>query len=195
MIVVGLILAIILLIVLSPIKAFVSVSDGAFLKIKFLSFTVYSYDSKVEPKTKKQVEKKEKEKTDIKTTLAKITNTTNNYDKLITLINMLKSILSKFQKLLKHTVVKDFKFNITVAREDAADTAIKYGKVCSLVYPIATLFGKCVNFKPEDISVYSDFSGADTNFNLEFLVKLRVIYLLGFAVSSVFDILKLRMGA
>lgn len=195
MIVVGLILAIILLIVLSPIKAFVSVSDGAFIKIKFLSFTVYSYDSNVEKEANKQVEKQEKEKTDIKTTLTKITNTTNNYDKIITLVNMLKSILSKFKKLLKHTVVKSFKFNITVAGEDAADTAIKYGKVCSLVYPIATLFGECVNFKPEDISVYSDFSGADTNFNLEFLVKLRVIYLLGFVVSSVFNILKLRMGA
>lgn len=107
---------------------------------------------------------------------------------------MLKSILSKFAKLLKHTVVEKFNFNITVAGNDAADTAIKYGNVCSIVYPLSTLLSKCVNFKPENISVYSNFNDNNTNFNLSFLISVRVIYLISFAVSSAFDIIKLRIG-
>jgi hypothetical protein len=107
---------------------------------------------------------------------------------------MLKSILSKFAKLLKHTQVKKFNFNITVAGNDAADTAIKYGNVCSIVYPLSTLLSKCVNFKPENISVYSNFNDNNTNFNLSFLISVRVIYLVSFAVSSAFDIIKLRIG-
>lgn len=190
LVIVGIILAIICFIVLSPIKIYVSASDTFLVKIKLLFLNLYTFDSSVEEKTKKDI----KEKNDIKSTIGKITNQNDNYDKLIMLIKMLKSTLSKFAKLLKHTIVKKFNFNITVSGNDAADTAIKYGNVCSVVYPLSTLLSKCVNFKPENISVYSNFNDNNTNFNLSFIITVKIIYLIGFAVSSIFDIIKLRIG-
>lgn len=190
LVIVGIILAIIFLIVLSPIKIYVSASDTFLVKIRLLFLNLYTFDSSVEKKTEKDI----KEKDNIKSTIGKITNQNDNYNKIVILIKMLKSILSKFAKLLKHTVVEKFNFNITVAGNDAADTAIKYGNVCSIVYPLSTLLSKCVNFKPENISVYSNFNDNNTNFNLSFLISVRVIYLISFAVSSVLDIIKLRIG-
>lgn len=190
LVIVGIILAIIFLIVLSPIKIYVSASDTILVKIRLLFLNLYTFDSSVEKKTEKDI----KEKDDIKSTIGKITNQDDNYNKIVILIKMLKSILSKFAKLLKHTVVEKFNFNITVAGNDAADTAIKYGNVCSIVYPLSTLLSKCVNFKPENISVYSNFNDNNTNFNLSFLISVRVVYLISFAVSSAFDIIKLRIG-
>lgn len=190
LVIVGIILAIIFLIVLSPIKIYVSASDTILVKIRLLFLNLYTFDSSVEKKTEKDI----KEKDNIKSTIGKITNQDDNYNKIVILIKMLKSILSKFAKLLKHTVVEKFNFNITVAGNDAADTAIKYGNVCSIVYPLSTLLSKCVNFKPENISVYSNFNDNNTNFNLSFLISVRVIYLISFAVSSVLDIIKLRIG-
>ncbi len=194
LVVVGLILAIVLIIVLSQVKISVSVADSIFVKIKYLFFTVYSYDNETKQEIKEDAKTLVKEKDDIKSTITKITNCSNNYDRLIVLVKMLKSLLLRFKKLLKHTVVKKFNFNITVCGDDAADTAIKYGNVCSVIYPLSTLLCSCVNFKPENISVFSDFYSEETEFNLNFIVSARVIHLLGFAVSSVFDILKLRMG-
>ena len=190
LVIVGIILAIIFLIVLSPIKIYVSASDTFLVKIRLLFLNLYTFDSSVEKKTEKDI----KEKDNIKSTICKITNQNDNYNKIVILIKMLKSILSKFAKLLKHIEVEKFNFNITVAGNDAADTAIKYGNVCSIVYPLSTLLSKCVNFKPENISVYSNFNDNNTNFNLSFLISVRVIYLISFAVSSVFDIIKLRIG-
>lgn len=190
LVIVGIILAIIFLIVLSPIKIYVSASDTFLVKIRLLFLNLYTFDSSVEKKTEKDI----KEKDNIKSTIGKITNQNDNYNKIVILIKMLKSILSKFAKLLKHIEVEKFNFNITVAGNDAADTAIKYGNVCSIVYPLSTLLSKCVNFKPENISVYSNFNDNNTNFNLSFLISVRVIYLISFAVSSVFDIIKLRIG-
>ncbi|MBR6573200.1 MAG: DUF2953 domain-containing protein [Clostridia bacterium] len=190
LVVVGIILAIFLLLVLSPLKVFVVASESFLIKVKFLFFNIYTFDSNI----KKEAEKAVKEKNDVHSTITKITNQTNNYDKLVTLVNILKSVLSKFAKLLKHTTLKNFNFNIVVAGSEAADTAIKYGKICSAVYPLSTFLSKCVNFKPESISVYSDFSGNDTNYNLSFLLYVRIIYLIRFAVSSVLDILYLRIG-
>ena len=190
LVIVGIILAIIFLIVLSPIKIYVSASDTFLVKIRLLFLNLFTFDSSVEKKTEKDI----KEKDNIKSTIGKITNQNDNYNKIVILIKMLKSILTKFTKLLKHTQVKKFNFNITVAGNDAADTAIKYGNVCSVVYPLSTLLSKCVNFKPENISVYSNFNDNNTNFNLSFLISVRVIYLISFAVSSAFDIIKLRIG-
>ena len=187
-----LVLSVVLLIVLSQVKISVTASDEFIIKIKFLFFTLYSYDSSIndEPKETEKVAKKGS----INQTVTKITNCNNNFDKITTLIKMLKSVLLKVPQLLRHTHIKNFNLNVSVAGTDAADTAIKYGKVCSIVYPLSTLLSKCVNFKPESISVYSDFNGSDTNYNLMFLTSVRGLYLMGFAVSSVFEIIKLRMG-
>ena len=116
LVIVGIILAIIFLIVLSPIKIYVSASDTFLVKIRLLFLNLYTFDSSVEKKTEKDI----KEKDNIKSTIGKITNQNDNYNKIVILIKMLKSILSKFAKLLKHIEVEKFNFNITVAGNDAA---------------------------------------------------------------------------
>ena len=192
LIIVGAILAIIFIIVLSPVKINVSVNDTILVKIKYLFFSVYNFDSRINDE--KENNDTDNQTDNIQTQITKITGCSNNYDKLVLLVKTLKSLLVKFQKLLKHTVVKNFNFNISICGNDAADTAIKYGKVCSVVYPLSTLLGECVNFKPKNISVYSNFSGGQTEFNLDFTVSTKLIYIIYFAVLFVFDFLKLRMG-
>ena len=192
LIIVGALLAIIFIIVLSPVRINVSVNDIILVKVKFLFFSVYTFDSR--EKDEKENNEIVTETDNIQTKITKITGCSNNYDRLVLIIKTLKSLLCKFQKLLKHTVIKKFNFNISISGNDAADTAVKYGKVCSVVYPLSTLLCECVNFKPDNISVYSNFNGGQTEFNLGFTVSTKLIYIIYFAVLFVFDFLKLRMG-
>ena len=110
------------------------------------------------------------------------------------IIDILKSLISKFKTLLKHLALNDFQFIIKVVGNDAADTAIKYGTVCAALYPVSNLLNNCLNFKPDNISVFSDFSGQKTDYYLKGQVSVKLIYLIKFAISSLVDIIKIRMG-
>lgn len=189
LIIVAIIFTILFAIIFSSVKFVFSYNESFSLSVRFMSFVIYRFNSD------KNIEKSDKEKSsDFKGKIRKVTNTSKNYDDLMAIIEILKSLINEFKKLLKHLIFKDFKFSINVAGDDAADTAIKYGAVCSALYPVATLLNNCLNFKPDNISVFSDFTGQKTDYYLKGQVSVKLIYLIIFAVSSLVDIIKIRMG-
>ena len=97
-------------------------------------------------------------------------------------------------KLLGHIRFKNVKMELVVATDDAAETAISYGRACAAVGAIVNYLDKAIHFSPKQISVVSDFTGTEYRFYLNGVIKLRVFFLLKFAVSTLFSLIKLKIG-
>ena len=188
LIIVAIIIALLFIINFSSVKIIFSYNENFTLTVKFMSFVVYKFNSNNSDKTSNR------SKSDFKEKIRKVTNTSKTYDDLMAIIEILKALVNKFKKVLKHVSLKNFQFVIKVVGNDAADTAIKYGTVCAALYPVSNLLDNCLNFKPSNISVFSDFSGDKTDYFLKGQVSVKLIYLLIFAVSSFIDLIKIRMG-
>ncbi len=115
-----------------------------------------------------------------------------SYDDVISILHTVKNILIKFRKLIKRIVVKNTEFRLIVVGNEAADTALKYGAVCSAAYPVLTLMSECVTFKPDSIDISAGFDKKEMDFHLKTNFSVRIIYLLIFAVSSIKEYIKLK---
>jgi len=159
-------------------------------------------------KEKKKAEKEEeepKEKKDLDEIWAKIkafdfegayAKTKSIFEKLGGfggIIEILKYIASKTKvmvsKILKHIVIKELFVDLTVAGDDAADTAMNYGKTCAAVFPaLGTI---CTNMKVReyDVDINPDFLAKKNTGDLHTVVAFRPIFmvmaLMGYGIKIV----------
>lgn len=71
-----------------------------------------------------------------------------------------------------HIIIKSFALSIKVGGKDAADTAINYGKVCSVVYPLTSAVISSMKYTHYGVDILPDFTeGAETK--IEFLRYLK----------------------
>ncbi len=80
-------------------------------------------------------------------------------------------------KVLKHIIIKELFVDFTVAGDDAADTAINYGKTCAAVFPaLGTI---CTNMKVReyDVDINPDFLAKKSTGDLHTVVAFRPIFI------------------
>lgn len=87
-------------------------------------------------------------------------------------------IFSKIKYLLKKTVIKKLNLHITVAGEDAAKTAIEYGSVCAVLYPVVAFLETIITVKKDDIKIECDYENKTPKIYLFINLKIRIITLL-----------------
>lgn len=98
------------------------------------------------------------------------------------IIEILQYIASKtkvmFSKILKHIVIKELFVDLTVAGDDAADTAMNYGKTCAAVFPALGII--CTNMKVRecDVDINPDFLAKENTGDLHTVIAFRPIFLL-----------------
>ncbi|MEE0946226.1 MAG: DUF2953 domain-containing protein [Acutalibacteraceae bacterium] len=101
---------------------------------------------------------------------------------LVKTVKILFSEKSKIWKLIKYVLkkskVKKFSLNITVASEDAAQTAITYGSICSFLYPTVAYLQSNININTDDISVLCDYNSFSSKLNFEIKTKINCLYLI-----------------
>ncbi len=88
-----------------------------------------------------------------------------------------KGTLSKVIK--KRITIKEISVGFTVTGEDAADTAIKYGKVASVVFPAMSFLTKNMKVRKYDIELTPDFLATKQTASLHNYVAFRPIRVLG----------------
>lgn len=66
--------------------------------------------------------------------------------------------VSALQDFFSHILVKKLSLSISVAGDDAADTAIKYGKYCAVVYPAVGTIVRVVKCKGYGVDINPNFS-------------------------------------
>ncbi len=156
----------------------------------FIKIYIYPPDDKKKKKKKKDKKKKEEEKDDDEDDEAEEEEEKepkekgDNFIKVFYdnqgvpgILNLVKSIARKLKKGL-HKIGKSFYIRklwlrINVAEGDSADTAIKYGKICSALYPSLGYIIDCVNAKNCSVRVQPDFLGKKTEGG--FILHLFVI--------------------
>lgn len=148
------------------------------LKIGFVPITLYPQKNKRPKKKKhkpKHYEKKQKpEKEKKKKNLLE--------DKgLSWFINLIKRVANLANGVLKdffrHILIKKFMLSIRVAGDDAADTAVKYGYYCSVIYPAVGIIVGAVKCKSYGIDISPDFAeNATPDVMIELEAKTLVLW-------------------
>lgn len=104
------------------------------------------------------------------------------------LLNLIKKVaelaVSALQDFFSHILVKKFSLSISVAGDDAADTAIKYGKYCAVVYPAVGTIVRVVKCKDYGVDINPNFSEkTETEINFDFAARIFAFRLIGLAVK------------
>lgn len=145
------------------------------------------HKKKKEPKPKKEEPEKPKKENFLKTFY--------NNQGLSGVIELLKNCVAALKrfsiKFIKRAVIfKKLHLEIHITEGDAAATALKYGKVCSALYP--SLGFICSNMRVKDykVNVYADYCGEKTS--VELVTKTAIIprALIGAGISLCMSLIK-----
>ena len=197
------IIAFILILLMIPVRIKLDYGEKTTLRLGyfFLSFRIYPAKEKKPGKKKKTPEKKKEEekKKPQKKKPGKLKQLLDKHgaDGLIEILKEAAKIVTELLGgLARHLYFTRFNVRICVVGEDAADTAVKYGYVCSAVYlPIAVLSEHSVIKKhSEDIS--AGFLAEKTAAELELTAKIRPLFLIPILLKALIGrvriVLKLR---
>jgi hypothetical protein len=182
--IIGAILLIIAGVLFLPISAVIKWGDKLYAVFKFSGITLYKFKekSKTEKPESEEAKPKPKEKKATKSKLSvfyKKTKDKYGLSQTIKLISgFLKDLFSHIKTLLKHIEFKKIVLDITVAEGDAAKTAIEYGGVCAVVYPLLAELGTIADIKYKSINISSDFNSNEGRISFEGAIKTRIFYLL-----------------
>ena len=163
----------------------VEMTDKNKVVLKYLFFKITLYDSSKPEKEKKP--KKEKKKAEeapqeqVAENTAPIEKTTDNkgnnlfkqiyieqgYDGIVKMLVAVKESLSSFfGKLYKTFTINEFYLTMHITGSDAADTAIKYGKLSSWLFPTLGKVASTCKMKKYDIDISPDFLGVKNEADL-----------------------------
>ena len=190
------IIAFILILLMIPVRIKLDYGEKTTLRLGyfFLSFRIYPAKEKKPGKKKKTPEKKKEEekKKPQKKKTGKLKQLLDKHgaDGLIEILKEAAKIVTELLGgLARHLYFTRFNVRICVVGEDAADTAVKYGYVCSAVYlPIAVLSEHSVIKKhSEDIS--AGFLFEKTIVEFIFHSRIRPYWLVGMGISAVVKLL------
>ena len=197
----------IICLLISSVKLALEISDKVRFSISYLGIELYSFDSSVDKlklpekkeksrktKPKKETAKKAKER-NFKSILKDYADTKGSKLEIVfDILEILELLCVKFMKLMRHIRFKKVKMELVVATDDAADTALSYGRACAVTGAIVNYLDKAIHFSPQQISVVSDFTSTESRFYLNGVIKLRVFFILHFAVTTLFSLIKLKIG-
>lgn len=191
------VLAFIFIILLLPLTLEIAYDKEFLLKVKF--FGICLYDNKSIKKDKKKIKnnkksyKKSEEIPAQKDGFLKSTYKQKGFTgTVVYLSEILKLVLIKIKWLLPRIKFHKFVFELTVATSDAADTAIKYGKVCSAVYPVFAFVQSNTPLKTEQINISADFDKKISEFKTSIKLTAKALWLLIAAISVLWQFLKLQ---
>ena len=179
------ILILIALMLFLPVSVYLQFKEDFFFKIKFAGIKVYEPKSESEI-VKEATEVKKKEDSQLKTTFQKLKEKRGFIGAVKEIFLFFKSCLDPFKYLLKTIKFKNVCLDLSVTGEDAAQTAIRYGQACSLVYPTVSFFQSKANVKLKQINVKSEFEQKNSSFSFSMVVSLRIISL----IISIFKVYK-----
>ncbi len=111
-------------------------------------------------------------------------------DTTVRVLTLFTLFAGQLLEILKRMRIKRFNFNVTVAGDDAADTAMEYGLVCSALYPFLGYLD--ANLKQADrikASVACDFEG-EAALECDIFLKLRLIHVTNTLMSCIVSLAK-----
>ncbi len=169
------------------------------LKVLFLTFTLLPVKKKKAKKSviqKKKIPKKKKETEDKnkKTSYIKRLSDKRGVEGLVSaVVELSKLVTTTLKSLFEKVVIEKFDVDITIVGDDAADTALKYGKICGVFYSAVSVIcgtAKCDGYNINVTPDFDDEAKATVNADVHFYI--RVAYALKYALKALYKLLIIR---
>lgn len=173
-----------LIILLIPIKIIAKYRLNNFiLYLKFAFFKLNILPSESEDEKEKKKSKKRKKSKKVKEADQKNKTDSTKERNISWFIDLLKKIANLAQGVLKdlfkHIIIKKMLISISVAGENAAETAINYGHYCSVVYPAVGIIAEHTKCEKYGVDISPNFEEkANSNYEVDFEAKVRLIWIL-----------------
>lgn len=172
----------IFILLLCPLSFHIVYDEEFSLKIRYLFLTFKILPSKKETKEEEK-KKSQKEKTQKKDNsvldFAKKKGVTGIFEMLKTIVKIIKSsVLS----IGKHLVISKMDINILVVGEDAADTAMKYGYICSVLYPLISMIDCNTAKCNHNENIVAGFNDTKMKILCEVKARIKPVFLIKTAV-------------
>jgi len=174
--IIGGILLLIILLLLCPIVLSVKYVDER-LSIRLCGFRLLPQKEK--PKKEKQQKKKKKEKEAKDPKKKKKKKSKIDFQQIKTLVT---SATPAAKKVFRKIKIRKFRFIYICAGDDAAKTAIQYGRICAAVASLLPIIQNIFDIKVDKIDVQLDFSVNKPYNEVKFKAKLKVYVLIAAAV-------------
>lgn len=209
----GGVLAFFLLLLLLPVRVYAAYREELSLKVGYAFFSFRLLPPKKEkekppaPKKKKKAAKKppqkpvsqaEKPPSQAKE-LKKKAKEILHYEGLSGLLELLKDVgeiaVGTGKKLFAHFTLKKFDLLLTVGGEDAAETALTYGKLCGAVYPVVGTIVTACKCRKYGVTVQPDFDAPETQGEFEARGQIRLVFLAAYSIQALFQFIKRMVRA
>ena len=152
------------------------------LKILFIKINIIK-----EKKTKKKTKKNDTKKESKSTALLKKQGVSGLLDILKRLLSIAKGSLSNF---FKYFIIHNFDVKITLGGDDPSDTALGYGAVCAVVYPVMGRLYTILNIEDYTADVVCDFKEDSKTTAFAYLYgSIRIIFILKIAFGALFKLI------
>ena len=176
LIIIGAVLLLVLGALFLPLCVSIDFKNDFFGKIYFLGLKVYEIKPQQEKpaKSKKATEKKEKKPS----LFEKFKEKYGFSGAIKEFFVFFKAILFHTKKFLRHIKFDKVKIFIKVATDDAAKTAIEYGAVCGVAYPVLAELSSFAKIKYKKIDILSDFESKTSEFNFSTCIRLCIFHCL-----------------
>lgn len=188
LIIMGFIVVFFLLVLFSSIHVTVIYEDTVGIKIRFwfllLEFPKYKEKHLEEKEEKKSAEKEKK--SEILDIIKK-----KGIKQIAQLVKTIAfSIFRAVKKMLSHLIVDRFDCSVLIVGSDAADTAIKYGYLCAVCYPILGRLKTSSFCKKQSFQLTPGFCAEKSMIRCNIKFHIKIIYLLSAVFSVAFNLVK-----
>lgn len=183
---------VIIILLICPVSVYIHYDGNTIFFIRYLFFKFHVMPQKKENKKEKEVSENSDNKKEIKeekkNPLLEYKDE-HGWEGMIDILKTIAEIIADvLKKISRHIVIKKLEVNLMFVGEDAADSAVKFGEICAVIFPVISLIEnnvkKC-NHK-EDIS--PGFFAEKTEYELLFKAKIKPVFLVQIILS---DVLKL----
>ncbi len=140
---------------LSPIVLRVKFEDTLQIQLRFwfVSYSLYPKGKKA-----KSSPKKSKSKTKQQSSAGK----QGTVEKVRGIFSVLSTLLHSSLRLVDGARVRNLKLTLGITGEDAADAALTYGQVCSVVYPVLGYVDSKMKLVNPQVNIYCDYTAEDS---------------------------------
>ena len=87
--------------------------------------------------------------------------------------------------MLRHITIGRLYVNVSVCGEDAADTAVQYGAVCAVIYPIAAFTESKITVKNMELNIEPNFENAESFGEAFISFSIKPFHVISAAISAV----------
>lgn len=176
------ILAVLLFLLCMPLTAEIAYREELSLRVQylFLNIGILPQEKKEDkPKKEKKSKKKQEQEANGEEGKKKKAKKKMTLDSLLQLLELAKLALSSVGHplgwFLRSIYYRDVWLHILVAKEDAHQTALRYGQIQAIIHTVFTLLRNCLDIKTTDVQIQADFIGEKELFQGGAKIKLRPI--------------------